>query len=252
MKKYITECNPDSASLIQIVNTITQKGAPNDAHVIFSQRNKVYTLKYGDEKLNIKAFRLPNFINAFIYTTLRKSKAYRSYHNACKLIELGFLTPKPIGYGEERSGLKLQHSYYISQHIEAQNLRKWQEKPDCDTLLRAFAKEIVRLHQAGVWHKDFSPGNIIYTGNSSNGYEFFYIDLNRMQFDVKSRNKLMSMFRAINLDPTETERLARYYAEEAGENPETIIQEALKQLEGYFREQRRKKWFKSLFKFNKK
>ena len=248
MKKYITACNPDSPSLKPIVESITQNGAPDNAQVIFSKRNTVYTMNVGDETLNIKAFRLPNIINAFIYTTLRKSKAFRSYQNACKLIALGFLTPKPIGYGEERKGLKLCYSYYISQHVEAQNMRKWQEKPDCEPLLRAFAKEIARLHHAGVWHKDFSPGNIIYTGNPSDGYKFYYIDLNRMQFNIKSRNKLMSMFRAINLNPAETERLARYFAEEIGENPNDVAQEALRQLEGYFSEQRRKKWVKSLFK----
>lgn len=252
MKKYITDSNPDNPSLKPIVDAIAKNGVPDDAQVIFSKRNTVYTMTAGDEKLNIKAFRLPNIINAYIYTTLRKSKAYRSFHNACKLIDLGFLTPKPIGYCEERDGIKLLHSYYISQHVEAQNMRKWQEKPDCEPLLRAFAKEIVKLHRAGVWHKDFSPGNIIYTGNPTDGYKFYYIDLNRMQFNIKSRKRLMSMFRAINLDFTETERLARYYAEYAGENPDTTAQEAVKQLEGYFKEQRRKKWFKSLFKKNKK
>ena len=252
MKRYITDCNPDYSSLRPIVESITLNGAPDDAQVIFSKRNTVYTMMAGDEKLNIKAFRLPNIENAFIYTTLRKSKAFRSYQNACRLIEMGFLTPKPIGYGEERDGIKLCHSYYISQHIDALNMRNWQDKPDCEPLLRAFAKEIVRLHHAGVWHKDFSPGNIIYTGNATDGYKFYYIDLNRMRCNIKSRNKLMSMFRAINLNPAETERLARYYAEEAGENPDNVAQEALKQLEGYFSEQRRKKWFKSLFKKAKK
>ena len=192
MKRYITDCNPDYSSLRPIVESITLNGAPDDAQVIFSKRNTVYTMMAGDEKLNIKAFRLPNIVNAFIYTTLRKSKAFRSYQNACRLIEMGFLTPKPIGYGEERDGIKLCHSYYISQHIDALNMRNWQDKPDCEPLLRAFAKEIVRLHHAGVWHKDFSPGNIIYTGNATDGYKFYYIDLNRMRFNIKSQHSMSS------------------------------------------------------------
>lgn len=251
MKRYITEYNPDLTDLQEIVETITRNGIPGDAKTIYKGRNTVYTIKHGDGEINIKAFHCPNFLNAYIYATLRKSKAFRSFKNAQHLRELGFLSPSPIGYGEELDGIKLLHSYYFSEQLPSQNMRDWTEKPDCEPLLRAFAKEIARLHRAGVWHKDFSPGNILYTGNSSEGYKFYYIDLNRMQFGVSDRKKLMSMFRAINLDPKETERIARYYAEASGQNADLIAREALEQLKGYFRQRNRKKWLKKLFKRKK-
>lgn len=252
MMRYIVNCSSDTSHLARLVEDVTRNGLPESANVIYKGRNTVYTVSYGGDMVNVKAFHCPKFFNAYVYTTLRKGKAVRSFLNASRLLEMGFLSPMPIGYGEERQGIKLMHSYYFSRHLPFDNLRDWTKKPDCESLLRAFAKEIVRLHRAGVWHKDFSPGNILYTGSETDGYKFYYIDLNRMEFDVHNRRKLMSMFRAISLDPEETARLARFYAEEAGEDPNAVVAEALEQLDGYFRKRRWKKWLKKIFKRKKK
>ena len=88
--------------------------------------------------------------------------------------------------------------------------------------------QIVKLHQAGVWHKDFSPGNILYTGNAVDGYHFSYIDLNRMSFGISDRKKLMSMFRSINLNRAETERLGRYYALASGQDVDVVVDQVRK------------------------
>lgn len=248
MKQYIIVDNPQMQQLRQLVEEITHNGVPDDAAVIYKGRNTVYALKRGDDNINIKAFHRPSLFNAFVYTLFRKSKADRSFANASRLIQLGINSPTPIGYGEERDRHRLLRSYYFSNQLASQNMRDWEQKPDCEPLLRAFAQEIVKLHQAGVWHKDFSPGNILYTGNADEGYTFYYIDLNRMKFDVTDRAKLMSMFRAINLSHAETERIARYYAEAAGLNPDETARVALNELDKYLAGKRRKRWLKKLLK----
>lgn len=252
MSRYITICNPQTSKLTHFLEDITVHGISFDTTVIYHGRNTVYTTIQQGVHLNIKAFKRPGFLNSVIYTTFRKSKAHRSYINALELIRLGFNTPQPIGFGEEINGLKLGRSYYISKQIEAQNIRNWEDKPDCDALLKALAGEMARLHKAGVWHKDFSGGNVLYTFDRENGYTFFYVDLNRMQFGVTSHRKLMSMFRDMNHSATETERIARYYAQETHQDPDIIVKEALEAHNECKRSRQRKKWLKSLFKIGTK
>lgn len=244
-----------NAAIPQFANFVEQttlSGISPSAQVIYKGRNKVYCYAHPCGNVNIKAFRRPGLLNSLIYTTFRKSKAQRSFEYANRLIQMGFHSPTPIGYGEERKGLRLMRSYYFSEQLEAQNMRDWELKADCEPLLRALAQEMVKLHRAGVWHKDFSPGNILYTGNATDGYTFYYIDLNRMEFDVTNRCKLMSMFRAINLSPIETERIARHYAEAAGENPEEIVRIAVGELNNYLASKRRHRLLKKLFRRKKK
>ena len=226
MTRYISQHNPSMPQMAAFIEQLGREGIPHDSTIIYRGRNTVYTTNIKGNKLNIKVFKKPNSFNAYIYTTLRKSKAHRSYLNALRLLDLGINTPQPIGYGEVIDKHKLTYSYYVSEQIDVQNIRNWEEKADCEPLLRALAKEIIKFHQAGVWHKDFSGGNILYSGNEVTGYKFYYVDLNRMEFGVKSRRKLMTMFRDMNHSAIETEKIARYYAQETGEDPDKIVQEA--------------------------
>lgn len=201
----------------------------------------------------VKEFKKPNLVNAYVYTTVRTSKAERSYRNAMKMSELGFLTPEPVAYGEVRNGIKLVSSCYICRElVGASEMRNWEDFPNAATLIPAFAREIYRLHKAGVWHKDFSPGNILYKETAADTYDFYYVDLNRMKFGVHDRKRQMSMFRSINLNPAETRKLAGYYAEVAGLEKAATEKEALEQLAGYFAERGRKAKFKKLLHLNKK
>ncbi|WP_295730172.1 lipopolysaccharide kinase InaA family protein [uncultured Muribaculum sp.] len=228
------------------IEKIIRHGVPSEAEVIYKARNIVYRLNIEGVDLVIKSFRIPNTLNSLVYTHLRKGKAMRSYQNAKKLQELGFHTPTPIAYGEVRVDGRLRQSYYISENLPGDNMRDWEQKPDSDALLRAFAADIVRLHRAGVLHKDFSPGNVIYTRDENGAYRFHYIDLNRMEFGVRSRKKLMSMFRSINLDTAQTLRLAALYAMSAKEEMKTVCDEAAEAQAQYIALQRRKQAFKHL------
>lgn len=246
--RYNLVINPDYAWAKPEIESWIKNGIPADAEVIFKQRNTVYRINCGGQSMIVKSFRLPNAINKFVYTRLRKSKAYRSYYNSLHLIKLGFLSPTPIAYAEVKRGGMLAESYYISAEVEGNNIRHWESIADLDSLLAAFAADLYRLHEAGVWHKDFSPGNVIYSGNASDGYKFNYIDVNRMEFNVHDRRKLMSMFRSINEFPQYTAKFARLYARAAGVPEEIIIREAAEAQARYFAKQRRKKAFKKLFK----
>ncbi len=246
MKKYVIKSCDRAKWIVPLIEEITAGGLPEGAEIVYRARNTVYKMLQGDRAVSVKAFRRPNFINKVIYATLRKGKARRSFENASCFASLGLGTPQPLGYGEVRQGCLVLESYYLSRHIQAQEMRHWEEKADCLPLLKAFAREMVKLHRANVLHKDFSPGNILYTGNAEEGYRFYYVDLNRMEFGVKSRKKLMSMFRSINLDEKETARLAELYARAAGEDIDKTVAEAVGCLNKYLKSRSRRAKAKKL------
>lgn len=238
----------------QLLEQLAQRGIPDGSCRIYKGRNSLYAIPdpEGRGRLNIKDFHRPNFPNNIVYTNLRLSKARRSFENATRLLEMGFLTPEPIGWAEVKEGVRLTRSYYISRQLEdVDTVRDWERFPDCDRLLRALAGFMARLFEAGVWHKDFSPGNILFRRKGEE-YEFYLVDVNRMEFDVKSRSRLMGFFRCITTEPEQTRRLARYYAEVTGQDPEATEREAMAQLEKYLAEKARHRFFKRLTRRGKK
>ncbi len=231
--KQVIAIAPDFKHLEPLIRQIACGGVPDGAKLIYQARNKVYSYTYGNEKLNIKAFHCPRFINAYAYGTLRKSKARRSFEFAVRLKKLGIGTPEPIAFIENFDSGKLRESYYICRQIEGENVRDWERRPDSEELISALAADLVKLHRAGVFHKDYTPGNILFTKDDRGQYRFYYIDLNRMQFDVTSTDVLMQNFRAIHLDAEQTLRLARAYARSAGKDEKEIVKMAAEQVKAY-------------------
>lgn len=247
---------PGHPEVEALCRRLIESGVPDDARLIYRARNRVYSLTLPTEgEVNIKAFKIPRGLNPWIYTFVKKSKAERSYLNSLRLISLGFGAPEPLAYAEERDCAgRLRRSFFVSRQLTGiDDMRQWQLKPDSEPLLRALAAEMLRLHRAGVWHKDFSPGNILYSRRPDGGYDFSFIDLNRMEFGVSSRPKLMSMFAAVNIESEEeTRRLGRYYGQAAGIDPDAAAAAAGAELASYLRRKRLLHALKRPFKRPKK
>ena len=246
--RTIIRINPAYKSLTPFINELAEKGVPSDATIIYDARNKVYTLQREGYSLNVKAFKVPSFPNNYVYGNIRKSKARRSMENAERLMSMNIGTPHPVAYIEKRTATKMKESYFVSIQVDAKNVRNWLENPERETLLPALAKEILRLHEAGVYHKDFSPGNILYT-NDGGEYKFYLIDLNRMQFGSLNHAKKMSYFRCIYIESEEeTAHLARLYAAAAGLDADAIEREARAELHKHFEHKRTINKLKKIFK----
>lgn len=246
--RTIIHLNPAFDVLQPVIDDLAVNGVPADATLIYEGRNSVYTLQRDGYLLNIKAFKVPRFPNCYVYGNLRKGKARRSLLNAQRLLNLGFDTPAPVAFIELRHGLRMGQSYYVSLQIQAENVRYWTQKPDHDAMLPALADEMVRLHRAGVLHKDFSPGNVLYTV-AEGKYHFYLIDLNRMQFDVHSHCRLMRNFSAIHIESADqTARLARLYAAAANLDADTTEREARAQLDKYLKKKKTLRKLKNIFK----
>lgn len=191
---------------------IARDGMPPGAQVIYDERNRLFRIHVGGVPYIVKEFRHPNALNSVAYVTVRKSKARRSYLNALRLEAMGLGTPRPEAYMEVRQGLRLHQSYYICRDVASPQIRHWERRPDADTMLAAFAQDMVRLHAMGVWHKDFSPGNILVSGNPGDGYRFYYIDLNRMRFGEHRPDRLLSTFGRMHDHEGPLRSLAAHYA----------------------------------------
>lgn len=249
MSEIIININPDYRNLAPLVRDITEHGLPDSAEIIYDKRNRVARIKIGGIAVIVKAFRRPALINALAYTTVRRSKAYRSYVNSEKLIKAGFSAPTPIAYSEVREGLLLRDSYYFSTELKGEDLRYWEERPDAQGLSEALARELVRLTDAGICHFDLSPGNMIYTRDTATGeYTFSYIDLNRMAFNVSNRRQLLkSVFERLNeMEPIID--LAGRFARISGDSSGFIEQYAREVRGRYERNRELKKKLKSIWK----
>lgn len=150
------------------------------------KRNTIKLFDLDGKTINIKSFKIPNIINQVAYKYFRKSKARRSYEYANMLLEKGIGTPQPIAYAENFKVTGLEKSFYISEHLKAdltyRELVENPDYPDHENILRQFAKFTYDLHEKGIEFLDHSPGNTLIKRVSENRYEFFLVDLNRMNF----------------------------------------------------------------------
>lgn len=149
-------------------------------------RNKIKLFDLDGKTINIKSFKIPNIVNKIAYKYFRKSKARRSFEYATILLEKGIGTPQPIAFLENFIGFGLKDSYYASEHLVTEltyrELVEIPNYPDHDTILRQFTKFTFDLHEKGVEFLDHSPGNTLIKKVAANKYDFFLVDLNRMNF----------------------------------------------------------------------
>jgi hypothetical protein len=164
------------------------------------KRNAIKIFDLEDKTINIKSFKIPNLINKIAYKYFRKSKARRSYEYANKLLENGIGTPQPIAYFENFNWLGLKDSYYASEHLVTEltfrELITIPDYPDHENILRQFTKFSFDLHQKGIEFLDHSPGNTLIKKTAENQYNFYLVDLNRMNFheamDIDQRMRNLS------------------------------------------------------------
>lgn len=148
----------------------------NEGEVIDARRN-ILRLTEG---VVVKQFRTPNILRGIWYGLFGKSKAQRSYEYA---LRMEGLTPKPIAYREVKICGVLRESWYACQLSECTHtfieLIENPNFPNRETILRNIGRFTAELHRRGIWHKDYSQGNILF---NNNGSKIEVIDLNRIRW----------------------------------------------------------------------
>lgn len=216
--------------LSPLIDSVVASGLPVDSRMVYDgPRNTVVAVTAEDgTDVSIKAFRVPIWINRIAYGMLRPSKASRSFNNAMRLISLGFDTPEPIAYAEQRTLGLFGRSYYFCRHIHGvSEVRNIERLPECEDIMAEIAVLMVRLHRAGVLVKDFSPGNVLYRTDAEGRRRYMLVDINRMAFDVHDHERLMSMFTRMMNTEKLTARLAYHYCRAAGIAPDSPDGQAL-------------------------
>jgi len=169
--------------------------------VLQDDRNTIKEVEFNNIIFVVKSYKVPSTINSFIYTYLKKSKAWRAYEYGLKIEKF---TPKVIARIEYFQPL-LGKSYLICEKFDADfNMQAplFKQHPDKDTILKQFAKFVFNLHKDNIIHHDLSPGNVLIK-SSKQGYQFQIIDINRMVFKIlnnKERAKNFSKLWASNED----------------------------------------------------
>lgn len=218
-------------------------------------RNKIKLFDFNDKKINIKSFKIPNIINKIAYRYFRKSKAKRSFEFAMILLEKGIGTPTPIAFFENFNLIGLKDSYYVSEHLVTEltyrELVEIPDYPDHDTILRQFVKFTFELHEKGVEFLDHSPGNTLIKKIAENTYDFFLVDLNRMNFHEKmSFEQRMNNFRRLTPKKEMIAVMSNEYSKFYTDKTETEIFEQMWAATTHFQEEfAKKKRLKKKLKF---
>ncbi|WP_324171154.1 hypothetical protein [Sulfurimonas sp.] len=199
-------------------------------NTIHKARNELKIVELDSIKCVIKSFKIPHIINRFAYTFLRDGKAKKSYHNASRLIKLGVSTPEPIGIIEFFNYGLLSNSYFISSYEPYDfTIREvFHHKVDNHKeILKQFAKFTYEIHKKGVWHVDYSLGNILIT-KMDNIYKFSLVDINRMEFkSIEGYEGLKNLNKFWAKDKNDLILLAKEYAIAANLNEDKAIEIAL-------------------------
>ncbi|TPG43948.1 Kdo domain containing protein [Flavobacterium pectinovorum] len=244
----------EEKTITQIINDFSASGE------LFGNgdRNKIKLFDLNGKKINVKSFKIPNIINKVAYKYFRKSKARRSFEYATILLEKKIGTPEPIAFLENFNAIGLKDSYYASEHLITEltyrELVEIPDYPDHDNILRQFTKFTFDLHEKGVEFLDHSPGNTLIKKGAENQYDFFLVDLNRMNFhDSMSFEQRMNNFSRLTPQKGMIAIMSNEYSKFYTEKTEAEIFEKMWQATADFQEGfAKKKRLKKKLKFWKK
>ena len=214
---------------------------------IWKKRNTIKIFEMGDQELCIKSFKIPHLINRFAYRYVRKSKARRSYEYAEKLLSKGIGTPEPIAYKEVFDLIGIKDSHYVSENLQYDfdfNALYDENLPDRENILEQFTEFTFKLHEKGVHHLDHSRGNTLIVDKKDGTYDFYLIDLNRMQFEEMDYQKRIDNFSRLGLKPDMIAVISRKYAQLIGEDEQQVLNDMTQSCNNFDQKRVKKKKFK--------
>lgn len=218
----------------------------NSNNSIHIARNEIKTIDFYGENLVIKSFKIPNIINKIVYTFFKQSKAEKSYANSVKIIDF---VPKPIGYIEFRKFGLINDSYFISENF---NYDFTIREPllddnfeDKENIFKSFAQFTMKLHESGIFHLDYSPGNILIKEEGEN-YTFKIVDINRMQFKTLDLDDRLRNFSKLWAKDDDLIIIIKEYSKLINSDEEKCVKIALKYSQAHKDRKNRKKRLKGI------
>lgn len=220
---------PQTQEITHIIENFDTEGV-----LFIDGRNKIKLFPLGGMTVNVKSFRIPNIVNKVVYRFFRKSKARRSYEFANILLKKGIGTPKPIAYFENKGPFSFRDSYYMSEQMEAdltfRQLIEIPDYPEHEIIVRQFTQFTFKLHELGIEFLDHTPGNTLIKKTGHEQYEFFLVDLNRMDFHSGTMTLKQRVINMAKLTPEVwlVELMSDEYAKLYGKPYDSILTPMLK------------------------
>lgn len=209
---------------------------------IFHKRNEIKVFEgFGPTLVNVKKYRVPIFINRIAYTLFRKPKAVRAYHNALRLQQAGVGTASPIGYFLSRRMGLLAESYFVSEQLDMDDTYDRGRMPTegQEDFYIALARYTAKIHTAGIYPKDYSPGNILYKVENGD-FSFAMVDTNRMRFGTVTVEEGCANFARLWGRDSAFRLMAGEYAAARGADKETCIRWVMEQRARFWKKYARR------------
>ena len=163
---------------------------------------------------------------------------------------MGISTPQPIALIEYFSSGLLEKSFFIAEYFEYDFTIRTPLLDNIDhreAIFNAFAAYTYDLHQKGVWHLDYSPGNILIKQTAS-GYEFAIVDINRMEFRTITPIQGCENFNKLWANDAQLAIMGKEYARLSGVDESLVISKMQRHNDANKRVKNVKKWLKNLLK----
>lgn len=196
--------------------------------VIHNSRNVIRKVDTDHGTYVVKNFKGMYFFNRLAYSLFRKSKAARSYTYSALLNEHGIMTPPHVAWLDCYTLGLLTRSYFVSVYYPYQTLEQAIQYYDIydpsykEPLLHDVAAFALKLHQLGIYHEDFSLGNILVIP-TTRGYTFALVDLNRIKFRAVSYDKGLRNFITLRASPDDVNAVVGEYARLCGKPVQDAI-----------------------------
>lgn len=160
------------------------------SHVFCNHRNTVELVTFEGKDYVVKKFKRPTWANCVIYTFFRKNKAERAYNHALVLDSLGVDTPTPVAYITQKRYRLFHTAWFISEYRPYVSLSTILDCSDYESIRAMIMEEFIRftlsIHNKGIRHKDYNPGNIlVHFHNGKAKPMFTLIDINQMAIGRK-------------------------------------------------------------------
>lgn len=233
-------------SLSQLVVELPEKFF-STGEVVYAHRNIIKRIKSTEGDLIVKNFKGMYFFNRVAFSLLAKSKAERSYLHAELLKKNGFVTPPNVAWLDRYFLGLLMESYYVSVYSPWETFQdklkviSVEESYKRSELIRQLAAFAFKLHQANIYHNDFSVRNILIIPQDKE-CGFALVDLNRMYFGYLDYIKRLRNFIRLDLPEQEINLLIEEYAKLSGKPAQESIEYFWKYKRNFsaFRRTRRK------------
>lgn len=213
--------NPKYNFLTAYINQIPDR-FESLTEVLYKDRNVIKVDHVSNVKLVIKSFHRNYLSNRIRYTFFHPSKAKRAYNNGLELIGRGFLTPEPVAFIERFEYGLLSQSFFICLRTDFTKL-EYHFTSGGEQLMKDLAAFTFNLHKSGIYHLDYSNGNIL-CKKEGDHYLFSLVDNNRMMFGSFSYKRRLKNFRLLGLSHDHLTIVATEYARLENRNPEEAVE----------------------------